>query len=64
MADGIKKELERIEGKSGVLGRRAVERGEKWEFSRLNERMRFLKYSAGQYFKCLSPLHTSALTSN
>ncbi|KAH7011379.1 hypothetical protein EDB80DRAFT_387744 [Ilyonectria destructans] len=25
--------------------------GGKWEFSRVNERMRFLKYSPGQYFK-------------
>jgi len=47
LANGIKEELGRIEG------RRAVE----WEFSRLNERMRFLKYGAGQYFKSSSSLH-------
>ena len=29
----------------------AVPRGEMWEMTRLNERMRFLKYGKGQYFK-------------
>lgn len=29
----------------------AVERGEEWRFTRLNERMRFLQYRPGQYFK-------------
>lgn len=53
MADGINEDLGRIEG-SGLLDRRAVARGEKWQFSRLNERMRFLKYGAGQYFKSAS----------
>lgn len=28
----------------------------KWEFRRFNERMRFLKYSPGQYFKRRFPL--------
>lgn len=32
-------------------------RGGKWKFRRPNERMRFLKYSPGQYFKRKSPSH-------
>jgi hypothetical protein len=34
-----------------ALGLGAVKRGERWEFTRLNERMRFLKYTGGEYFK-------------
>jgi len=48
LADGIKGELEAL---PGVHRNGAVKQGAKWEFSRLNERMRFLKYGAGQYFK-------------
>jgi hypothetical protein len=42
-ADGVGKELESQP--------RAVECGEKWRMVRVNERMRFLKYGAGNYFK-------------
>ncbi|KAL8695228.1 MAG: hypothetical protein Q9218_000266 [Villophora microphyllina] len=34
-----------------VTGNGPVKRGETWGFSRLNERMRFLKYTEGQYFR-------------
>jgi hypothetical protein len=50
LASGVVDELGRIDGKPGVQSQKAADR---WEFSRLNERMRFLKYGAGQYFKSL-----------
>lgn len=34
-----------------VMGWGPVKRKETWHMSRLNERMRFLKYGAGQYFR-------------
>ena len=34
-----------------VTGNWPVERGETWELTRLNDRMRFLKYGKGQYFR-------------
>jgi len=49
--DGISKELERIEKQPEVQGERAADRGEKWRMVRINERMRFLKYGAGNYFR-------------
>ncbi|KIM25824.1 hypothetical protein M408DRAFT_204715 [Serendipita vermifera MAFF 305830] len=49
--EGIKEQLGRIEGRLLIQGPSAVNRGEKWHFSRLNERMRFLKYGPGQFFK-------------
>jgi len=51
LAPGIREELRHIRGQPKVQGQRAVDKGVEWEFSRLNERMRFLKYGAGQYFK-------------
>lgn len=51
LAEGIKEELDWIEGQPGVQGKRAAERGERWKFAKVNERMRFLRYGAGNYFK-------------
>jgi hypothetical protein len=51
MGDGIKEELARIEDQPLLQGSRAVKSGEKWHVTRLNERMRFLRYGKGQYFK-------------
>jgi hypothetical protein len=51
LAEGLSKELERIEKQPGVQGEQAADRGEKWKMVRVNERMRFLKYGAGNYFK-------------
>jgi hypothetical protein len=51
LAAGIEKELGRIEKQPGVQGYRAAKRGEKWRMTRVNERMRFLRYGAGNYFK-------------
>ncbi len=44
-------ELQMLEGWAHVMGNGPVYRGERWRVARLNERMRFLKYGAGQYFR-------------
>jgi hypothetical protein len=51
LADGVKDQLARIERKPLMQGHSAVQRGDKWHVTRLNERMRFLKYGPGQFFK-------------
>ena len=58
-------EIEHLKGKARVTGNAAVMRGETWKMTRLNERMRFLKYSEGQYFRrkyYLYPSMVHALT--
>ncbi len=47
-------EMEVLEQWPNVTGNGPVKRGETWKMTRLNERMRFLKYGAGQYFRGLS----------
>ena len=54
---GCLKDMPRVTGKWPVL------RGETWNMTRLNERIRFLKYGKGQYFRrechrCPSIVHT------
>ena len=44
-------ELESLKDWANVMGNGPVKRGERWRVTRLNERMRFLKYGAGQYFR-------------
>lgn len=44
-------ELETIETAARVTGQGPLKRGEKYQMTRLNERMRFLKYGSGQYFR-------------
>lgn len=44
-------ELGSIENAAHVTGYGPVKRGEKYQMTRLNERMRFLKYGSGQYFR-------------
>ncbi len=44
-------EIEFLENVARVTGNGPVKRGEKYQMSRLNERMRFLKYGPGQYFR-------------
>ena len=53
LAPGLREDLEVIEGpeKEGILGKRAVGLGHRWKATRLNERMRFLRYGKGQFFK-------------
>ena len=43
-------EIERLKDMPLVTGKWPVMRGETWKLTRLNERMRFLKYGQGQYF--------------
>lgn len=49
--EGSLPELQVLEGWANVMGNGPVKRGERWRVARLNERMRFLKYGAGQYFR-------------
>ena len=51
-------EIEYLKGKGRVTGNASVLLGETWKMTRLNERMRFLRYGKGQYFKreCLQTL--------
>ena len=44
-------EIERLQGRAKVTGNWPVMLGETWKATRLNERMRFLKYGEGQYFR-------------
>ena len=44
-------EIEFLKDMSSVTGYGPVKRGETWKMTRLNERMRFLKYGQGQYFR-------------
>ncbi|KII91647.1 hypothetical protein PLICRDRAFT_173464 [Plicaturopsis crispa FD-325 SS-3] len=50
-AEGIEAALGTIEGDSAVQEKWAARFGHKWRFTKLNERMRFLKYGPGQYFR-------------
>ncbi|KAI9835435.1 MAG: hypothetical protein M1819_002353 [Sarea resinae] len=43
-------ELQALDKWPKLTGNRAAMRGEVWKLSRLNERMRFLRYGPGQYF--------------
>ncbi|ORY16545.1 hypothetical protein BCR34DRAFT_476133 [Clohesyomyces aquaticus] len=44
-------EIHRLENWGTVTGPGPVKRKEVWKLTRLNERMRFLKYTGGEYFK-------------
>lgn len=48
--EGSLPELQVLEGWAHVMGAGPLKRGERWKVTRLNERLRFLKYGAGQYF--------------
>lgn len=54
-------EIESLKGMARVTGNGPAMRGETWKMTRLNERMRFLKYGAGQYFKRKSYLSSSTI---
>ena len=43
-------EVEKLHGNAEILGNGPVKRGETYVMTRLNERMRFLKYTGGEYF--------------
>ena len=61
LGHGIKDQLGRIERKPLMQGVNAANRGDRWHFSRLNERMRFLKYGPGQFFKGTCPLEPTTI---
>ncbi|KAL8680369.1 MAG: hypothetical protein Q9224_006947, partial [Gallowayella concinna] len=44
-------EIALLRGMAHVTGNGPAKRNETWFMSRLNERMRFLKYTSGQYFR-------------
>ena len=52
-------ELQSIQNAPAVTGTGPAKRQETWQLTRLNERMRFLKYGSGQYFQrefpCFGP---------
>ncbi|KAI9701928.1 MAG: hypothetical protein M1836_001272 [Candelina mexicana] len=50
-AQGLEDDLAILQGQKGILGWRACERGDKWRVTRLNKRMRFLRYGRGQFFR-------------
>ncbi|KXL46739.1 hypothetical protein M433DRAFT_153456 [Acidomyces richmondensis BFW] len=45
------REINRIKNAPNILGNGPTTRGETWKFTRPNERMRFLKYVGGEYFR-------------
>jgi hypothetical protein len=53
LAVGVRDELRHVEGHSEVQSEKTADLSEKWVFSRLNERMKLLKYGAGHYFKSM-----------
>ncbi|KAI9846009.1 MAG: hypothetical protein M1837_004415 [Sclerophora amabilis] len=59
-APGGLKELRRIDNQPLLQGEWAVKKGDSWKVTRLNERLRFLRYGAGQYFRqhCDGPYET------
>lgn len=44
-------EIHRLQNWPGVMGNGPMRRKETWKLTRLNERLRFLKYVGGEYFK-------------
>ena len=50
-AEGLKEQLSEVVGNESCLGKRAADVKERWIFTRPNERMRFLRYTAGQFFQ-------------
>lgn len=45
------KEIVQLKDVPRIFGNGPQKRGEVWQFSRPNERMRFLKYTGGEYFR-------------
>jgi hypothetical protein len=50
---GYVPEITVLDRHSGLVAGGAVMRGQEWEVGRLNERLRFLKYEGGEYFRGL-----------
>lgn len=49
--EGAVPEIQRLNNWPDVTGNGPAKRKETWKLTRLNERMRFLKYVGGEYFK-------------
>lgn len=47
----LPQEIVTMTNKPGITGKGPVKRGETWRLTRLNERLRFLKYTSGMYFR-------------
>jgi hypothetical protein len=47
----LPKDIVTLTSKPGITGKGPVKRGETWRLTRLNERLRFLKYTSGMYFR-------------
>ncbi|EMC98575.1 hypothetical protein BAUCODRAFT_119900 [Baudoinia panamericana UAMH 10762] len=45
------REVLRLDNAPGIVGKGPLKRGEVWRFTRCNERMRFLRYTGGEYFR-------------
>jgi hypothetical protein len=54
LASGLERDLQVLDNQEMIVGKQAM--GYKWKMTRLNERMRFLKYSSGQYFRSMCQL--------
>ena len=50
-APGLREKLEVVQQDGVVLGPSRSDRVQRWEFRRLNDRMRFLRYGSGQFFR-------------
>lgn len=53
--DCVLPDIEYVKNKPKVTGFGPMKRGQVLQMTRLNERMRFLKYEPGQYFRRMSP---------
>jgi hypothetical protein len=54
LASGLEEDLQVLDDQEIITGKQAL--GYKWKMTRLNERMRFLKYGSGQYFRSMCQL--------
>jgi hypothetical protein len=54
LASGLEQDLQALNNQEMITGGQAM--GYKWKMTRLNERMRFLKYGSGQYFRSMCQL--------
>ena len=50
-AEGLGERLAVIDNEEGITGWKRKGESQKWKFLRVNQRMRFLKYGGGQFFK-------------
>ena len=51
LVEQVQTDLAVIDGSEHILRQKAVRLGHRWKATRLNERMRFLRYGKGQFFK-------------